>query len=580
MRQVVEPSAHEASEASGQWKGFAAEHLYLLGIIAAVGLGFGIRAAHILHTSFPLNDGGLFYAMVQDLQDAAFRLPETTSYNASSLPFTYSPLGLYLAGLLDNITPFSLMDLFRLLPLVYTTGSVFAFYLLARRILPSQTAIVAATFAFALVPRSFIWLLMGGGVTRGLGLFLALLALHEVHRTFTTFKWRYALTASVLCGATVLTHLETGWFLAFSCAIFFLAFGKERFSVASSAAIAGGTLVVALPWLIAVLSMHGSEPFLAANNSGGSVFSGGAITEYALTSLARLISTSEPYFPLIAVLGVVGLLSSVKHGLLVLPAWWAATILLDVRAFPTFTTIPVAMLAGMAISDVVIPMLSRGQTSGAQPAPVLGGNGVVNGTDGNGSRSPSSPPWFPGWRVTGILAFLLVYAIVGAMIRRPGLGGEGEYLRSLTEDQRAAMQWIAEETPSDSSFLVIPRTPWQVDKESEWFPVLAERQSLATVQGTEWAPDGGFDTSVSLFDRAWDCGYQETSCLTDWVEESGREFTHVYVTYNGQFQCCGTLLESLEEDTNYRRVYDGPGGTIFSLVGTLPLDEEEEPDSS
>ncbi len=91
------------------------------------------------------------------------------------------------------------------------------------------------------------------------------------------------------------------------------------------------------------------------------MFSGGAITEYALTSLARLISTSEPYLPLIAVLGVVGLLSSVQHRLLVLPAWWAATILLDVRAFPTFTTIPVAMLAGMAVSDVVLPMLDRGR---------------------------------------------------------------------------------------------------------------------------------------------------------------------------------------------------------------------------
>ena len=178
MRQVVEPSASLAGEASEQRSHFAVEHLYLLGIIAAVGLGFGIRAAHILSASFPLNDGGLFYAMTREIQDGMFRLPETTSYNASALPFTYSPVGLYVAGLIDNITPFSLIDLFRLLPLAYTTASVFAFYLLARRILPSRVAVVAATFAFALVPRSFIWLLMGGGVTRALGLLLAILALH------------------------------------------------------------------------------------------------------------------------------------------------------------------------------------------------------------------------------------------------------------------------------------------------------------------------------------------------------------------------------------------------------------------
>jgi hypothetical protein len=233
----------------------------------------------------------------------------------------------------------------------------------------------------------------------------------------------------------------------------------------------------------------------------------------------------------------------------------------------------------MAISDVVLPMLSRGRTNWEQAAVVHAGNGTSGG-NGNGSRFLPSQVAFPGWQVAGIVGFLLVYALVGAMIRKPGLGGEGEYLTSLTEGQRSVMQWIAGATPPDSRFLVIPRTPWQVDKESEWFPVLAQRQSLATVQGNEWSTNGGFDTSVYLYDRAWDCGYQDTSCLTDWVEESGRPFTHVYVTYNGSFQCCATLLESLEEDPNYLKVYEGPGGTVYSLVGRLPVSPDAESDSS
>jgi len=588
MRQIVEPPAASAGEAAGHQRQFAVEHVYLLGVCAAIALGFAIRAAHILQAPFPLNDGGLFYAMAWDLQQASFRLPDVTSYNASSLPFTYSPFGLYVAGLLDNLTPFSLMDLFRLLPLMYTTLSIGAFFLLARRILPSTTAVVAATFAFALVPRSFIWLLMGGGVTRGLGLLLALLALHEVHRAFTTFRLRYALSAALLSGLTVLSHLETGWFLAFSIAIFFLWFGKGRDSVISAAVIAAGTLIVTSPWLIAVLRMHGSEPFLAANNSGGSVFSGGGITDYALTSLARLISTSEPYFPLIAMLGAVGLLSALRHRLTVLAVWWAATILLDVRAFPTFTTIPVAMLAGMAVSDVVIPMLDR------RPVPPAGasedgyhqnGSSSTNGAHGrNGSKSarlplPAHIP-LPHWQVIAVLAFMLLFATIGAMIRKPGLGGEGEYLTALSSGERQAMHWIAEETPPSSQFLVMPRGPWQVDKQSEWFPVLAERPSVATVQGTEWLPDGGFDASISAFDGAWDCGYRESDCLAGWVKSTGRTFTHVYVPADGGSQCCGTLLESLSDDPDYRKIYDGPGGTVFALVGTLSGDSGAPSSSS
>jgi hypothetical protein len=580
MRQTVEPPATLAGEASGQQHRFDAEHAYFFAIAAAIALAFAIRTAHILQAPFPLNDGGLFYAMTRDIQQANFGLPEVTSYNAASFPFTYSPLGLYIAGLLDNLTPFSLFDLFRLLPLIYTTLSVGAFFLLARRILPSATAVVAATFAFAIVPRSFIWLLMGGGVTRGLGMLLALLALHEVHRTFTTYRMRYAFSAALLSGLTVLAHLETGWFLAFSIAIFFLWFGKERHSVISSVVIAGGTLLVTSPWLIAVVQRHGTEPFLAANSSGGSVFSGGAITDYALTSLARLVSTSEPFFPLIAMLGAVGLLCAVRHKLTVLAVWWAAIILLDVRAYPTFTTIPVAMLAGMAVSDIVIPMLDRAHSEfGMVAASGSNGHGAVDANgNGNGNGAVSRAARFhlpayvslPGWQTMVILLFLLTYAAVGAMIRRPGLGGEGEYLTPLSSGERTAMHWIAEETPPSSAFLVMPRGPWQVDKESEWFPVLAARPSIATVQGTEWSPDGGFDAAIAAFDGAWDCGYQSSECLATWAQTNGKSFTHIYIPDNGAFQCCGTLLDSLSDDPDYLKIYDGAGGTIFALVGTLP----------
>ncbi|MFN8585909.1 MAG: glycosyltransferase family 39 protein [Dehalococcoidia bacterium] len=574
MRQIGEPPAVPSEQAAvEEVRLFPADHLYLLGVVAAIAIGIGIRAAHLFATNFPLNDGGLFYEMARNLQSDAFKLPETTSYNFADLPFTYPPLGLYLAALLDKLTPFSLVDLFRLLPLLFTSLSIVAFYLLAKRILPSRVAVVAATFAFALVPRSFIWLLMGGGVTRGLGLLMAILALHEMHRTFTTFRMRYAFSAAVFSGLTILSHLETGWFLAFSIAIFFLWFGKERHSVTSSVVVGGSTLLVIAPWMLAVLSAHGTGPFFSANSSGGSVFSGGSVTEYALTSLVRVISTSEPYFPLIGMLGVVGLLSAIKHRLIALPVWWAATILLDVRAFPTFTTIPIAMLAGMAVSDVVIPMLDRGREQWPQLA-------LVRGSNGDTTAPHAQFVAWPGWTTVAVLAALVLYALVGAMLRKPGLGGEGEYLVSLTSGQRVAMHWVDVRTPPDSSFLVVPRSAWQVDKESEWFPVLANRPSVATVQGTEWLPDHGFDDAVSAYDRAWDCGYHTSRCLGLWAESTGKSFDYVYLTRNDRGQCCGTLLESLERDSDYQKVYDGPGGTVFKVVGILPKSADPQTDDS
>src|SRR5205814_10438761 len=94
---------------------------FLIIIGAVIALGAIPRASYILVSDFPLNDGGLFYAMARDIQLHGYRLPDVTSYNNAGIPFGYSPLGFYVAALLDNITPLSLLDCFRLLPFVYST---------------------------------------------------------------------------------------------------------------------------------------------------------------------------------------------------------------------------------------------------------------------------------------------------------------------------------------------------------------------------------------------------------------------------------------------------------------------------
>ena len=48
-----------------------------------------VRGNAVLSASFPLNDGGLFAAMVGDLVHSGFALPVTTSYNTAGIPFIY-----------------------------------------------------------------------------------------------------------------------------------------------------------------------------------------------------------------------------------------------------------------------------------------------------------------------------------------------------------------------------------------------------------------------------------------------------------------------------------------------------------
>src|SRR5512143_1715660 len=76
-------------------------------LLLAVCLGVFARVAPVLMAKFPINDGGMFYTMVQDLIANHFRLPAYTTYNLSSIPYLYPPLGFYLIAVLHTITGIS-----------------------------------------------------------------------------------------------------------------------------------------------------------------------------------------------------------------------------------------------------------------------------------------------------------------------------------------------------------------------------------------------------------------------------------------------------------------------------------------
>jgi hypothetical protein len=356
--------------------------------------------------------------MVRDLQANDYRLPEETTYNSAGIPFGYPPFAMYLAALVDDLTPLGLYDVFRLLPLIATSLTVVAFVLLARSFISSRVALVAAVLSFALVPRSFIWLLMGGGVTRSFGLLFAILALHQVHRFYLRRDYRHVPLIMLLSALTVLSHVETGWFLAFSIATFWVAFGRHRQGVLGSAVIASGTVLLTAPWWALVLANHGLDPFQAAGSTGGSIFDG-ETRLYILLSLLRGVATSEPFFPLIGALGLVGGLWAIGTRQYFLPAWWASIILLDARAFPTFTTVPVAMLAGLGTANVVLPLLAWGHLKAEQ----------------------ALPAWraFPA-RSLAVAGGLVLFLAISALLTKPGLAGEGSFLTPLTHDERDAMR--------------------------------------------------------------------------------------------------------------------------------------------
>jgi hypothetical protein len=516
------------------------DRLYNVLVLLAIALGIAVRAYHVLSQDFPLNDGGLFFAMVRDLQAAHYHLPAFTSYNAGGIPYGYSPLGFYLAGLLDDWTPLSLVDVFRWLPLVTTALIVVAFASLARTLLASRTAVVASIVAFGLLPRSFIWLLMGGGLTRSLGFLFALVTLRLLYALYSERQWKYVPFISLTAALTVLSHLGTAPFVAFTGVLFMLAYGRHRQAVLGSLVAALGAAILSAPWWLTVVQTHGLGPFLAASATGGSIFHSLSLSDTVVTLAQLGLGTAESVLAIIGMLGALGFFYALAMGDWLLPAWWIAIVTLDARQGSTFSTVPIALLAGVAVAQLLLPAMRR------LPTPTL-------------RRSPGRAAWSPEF----VLGLFTVFATISAFIKTPIPGGMTD-MGSLSADEREAMTWVARETSPDARFLVVSGTPWEIDRTSEWLPALAHRKSVATVQGLEWRPIGEFARRKREYNDLQGCAGWVARCLRDWSRTTGVGYTHVYIPKSPDRDCCQLLRYSLERDRDYRLIYDGPGAVLFA----------------
>ncbi|HXF50801.1 MAG TPA: hypothetical protein VNM43_03860 [Dehalococcoidia bacterium] len=523
---------------------------FALAIAAAVGLGFLIRAQLALSTGFPLNDGGLFYAMMGDVHSHGYRLPEYTSYNGGDIPFAYPPLALYVGAALADLTPLSTLDVLRFLPLVVNTTTVVAFALLARSMLGRNASAVAATVAFALLPRSFLWMVMGGGLTRSLGFFFAVLGAWLAHRTVALRERGAAWWLGLVGGLAALAHLEMVSLLFVAVAVMAAFQARDRITGARLLLSLGILVAVTAPWWLVIVARHGFDPFWGALRSNGDVQQ----APIAIFRIVRFQVTGEVLFPLILLVSSLGLVTKVARREFMLPVWLVVAAVVDLRSFPMYATLPVALLAGVGWATCE-ELIRRAATS--RPRVSDNGPGAAR---------------LRRVALAVLTVVVLQYAWVSALVTA-GLA----FPDAVDAASREAMSWIEAETPPSSRFAVVSGNPqgWALDEISEWFPALTGRRSVATVQGSEW--QGQARRRLDQYTSLQRCAFRDADCLAAWSERWGIEFDYVYVakgrdvhaSYLEEFgfdECCSLLRASLLDDPDFRIVYDGPSASVFQRV--------------
>lgn len=510
-------------------KNLSTDDINLLILIASIIFGAMFRFIPTTLASFPINDGGMFASMINDLQVNHFIPPLYTSYNNLHIPFAYPPLAFYIGAILKSIFNISEIEILRWLPALLNTLCIPIFYFLAKEILNNKTKGAIATFAFALTPHLNTWLSAGGGLTRNFGVIFLIVTLLFSWKLFVKNETK-AIWGLIFSGSLViLSHTESTVF-AISLPILIWAVKSRTIKTAMQAlGVAFGVILIAGPWYGFVISHHGINPLLSALQTGSQSF----------WSVLRLINvdiiTEEPYLDVLGVIGILGIIFLISKKDYFIPIMLATIYLIQPRSAHTVGNIPLAMASGVFIVDALMPIFHSSSIT------LNRGNRVL-------------------------VSILIPYILVNSIYH--------SYMLSqhhVSTNEQNTMQWVAKNTPENSNFLIITNeTDPMCDSTSEWFPYLTKRTNLTTLQGREWLSDKNFNEFIGQRNMLQTC--QDLECLNKSIKYFGTP-DYIYLSLNSPTNLCQSsnatnkspsISSVLENSSFYIQVFKSPDAMIFS----------------
>lgn len=495
-------------------------------------VALGVRFYFVLQADFPLNDGGMFYQIIQDILDHGFRFFPTISYNFSDIPFAYPPLPFYIAALLHELLNIEVVTILQFLPPLLSSLSIPATYVLLKVLELRTNIIIVVLWLFALMPSNILWFIMGGGLTRAMGLFFALLAAASTIWVLKQFRpsLHVVSIAVFFIIATALSHLEALIFFIIIIFCWACVYSPRRATIQRTLVLALLSICGISPWLLGVSRWHGIGPFLAAAASNTTNVGGQPGT--FVTLLFNLYFTREMGITLINTLALLGIaVAFIKRSFFPL-LLLCATLLFMSRSALNYTVLSLGILVGMAIDSLYTTYFNKKSNITM---------GILNGLK--------------------VLAFgVVIFYVSGTVLAFDTLWQRV----SISDEQRETMGWVANHVSPDANFVIISDSAfieWATDADAEWFPVIAQRYSVTTVQGSEWIQDR-FKENLWQNTKLKNCE-QNLQCYEDVLSEYGKSFDHIYIgsrpakaeRTDTTFTYPAMLVERLSKDPRFRKIY-------------------------
>ena len=511
----------------------------ILIFIAAIIFGSWFRLFPVYLAGFPINDGGLFYRMTETLMENRFYLPEFVQYNGLNIPFSYPPLGFYLAGFISALFGINLIQVFLYLPAIMLILALFAFFALANTLLESKLQAGLATLIFALLPRSITWLVMGGGVTRSPGQLFLILAVLYIYQLFSLGTKKYLLLSILFSSLVCLSHPEAALHTVGFALVLWVLKGRNKKGTLSSLGVAGGTLLLTSIWWLPTIVRFGIAPFVSAAQTG--LHSANALV-YFLISFSE-----EPFLTIIAVLAILGFAVKLVRREWLLPLWYVLPFFIEPRNAPNVSAIPMAMLASSALYDLIFPALAQIESQ---------------------IRKIEFQKNFQSRIEKGMFIYLALCMLTGMYYYDLTIAD-----RKVSSENQAAFEWVAANTPSDSKFIVVTgNTDLFADWTLEWFPVLTDRVSLTTIQGREWLDSELFLEHVKNIQLTQHCisNNSPLKCLETQAMMFDSGYDYIYIAkktarenYDSTVRGDSLILDLSEAKEQYLEVYQSDEVRIY-----------------
>lgn len=421
--------------------------------------------------TFPINDGALFVVIAEAIMANGMVPPTEYEFNNYTLPLGYPPLALWTVAAISQISGLDPVVVATWYPFATNLALMVGFVAFLRALkLPWMILILAATLFF-FQDRTFKFLIMGGGITRGTGAMFTIFALWATVRMLETPRLSWIVSVAVLCGLAILSHMEYGITAASGITLLVLLSSRPFLQRAGLlVAVGAGSFALILPWLTWVLSAHGLSAFSAASETSGWCL--------LCTTQNAARAAFLPWYLMIP--GIIGALELARQGKHFWLIYALAILVLTPRHAPSALVMPNSVLAAYGMYHLYRLLKEGGQAWSTH----------TNGSQFTLMSTPMTNAVF-------VALTAGVWTMIGATISNFQLTG----METLSRDTRAAMNWVDQNIPAGSTFVVYADEPWATDETAEWFPYLTSSYSVSTAQGLEWVGGGYFKEKLKVLRR-------------------------------------------------------------------------------